>query len=199
MKKNYFSLFLVMTVLSCKQTNPSTTSDEIIDCAKLIEIDGKWLLNHKPYTGNCESYEHGKLQSYAEFKNGHVHGTMIYYFPNGQENEIVQWTEGIANGSVKYFYENGQLAEEGQVIQNSKEGIWKSYHPNGNPKALENWKNNVIQDSVFSYFANGNLHSKGIFIDGKEHGRWIMYDSISGKIDGYLLYENGKPIAVEKY
>ncbi len=198
MKKQYLGILVILVFFSCIPKNKAQSENGTTDCNDLVEISGKWLLNNKPYTGNCENYENGILRSYAEFQNGLVHGEMKYYFANGKVEEIVEWEKGKANGKVKYFYQNGQLSEEGQVTDNSKEGTWKSYHANGKLKNHENWKNNQMQDSVFSYFANGNLHSKGIFINGKEDGRWIMYDSISGKIDGYLIYKNGEPIKAEK-
>ncbi|MCF6295659.1 MAG: toxin-antitoxin system YwqK family antitoxin [Flavobacteriaceae bacterium] len=197
--KNLYLIITLTLFISCKQEKKVTLQKDVVDCNNLAQNNtGTWLLDDKPYTGICESYENGIIQSYAEFKDGLINGKMKYFFPNGKVEEEVEWTNGIANGKVKYFYENGQLAEEGQVTNESKEGTWKSYYPNGHLKNLENWKNNQMQDSVFSYFENGNLHSKGVFVNGKEDGRWVMYDSISGKIDGYLYYENGKAVKAEK-
>lgn len=169
--------------------------ERFIDCNDLFQNnDGIWLYNNHPYTGACESYENGVIQTYSEFTNG----KMKYFFPNGQIEEELEWVNGVVNGTVKYFHSNGQLSEEGQVIKDSKEGVWKSYYANVQLKNLENWKNGQMNDSTYSYFKNGNMHSKGIFINGKENGRWIMYDSISGEIDGYLFYKNGIPIKAEK-
>ncbi len=194
-----FLFFTLMLFISCKQEKKVVPNEGVVDCNDLFQNNnGTWSLNDKPYTGICESYENGVIQSYSEFKDGLINGKMKYFFPNGQVEEEVEWNNGIANGTVKYYYENGQLAEEGQVSNESKEGIWKSYYPNGKPKNLENWKNNMLQDSVFSYFGNGKLQSEGTFINGKEDGRWVMYDSISGKIDGYLYYENGEAVKAEK-
>ena len=197
--KNIIFIIAFIVFVSCKQEKKVIMAEAVIDCNDLLQNnEGTWLLNNTPYTGICESYENGIIQSYSEFKNGLINGKMKYFFPNGQVEEEVEWRNGIANGTVKYFYENGQLAEHGQVVNESKEGIWKVYHPNGQLKSLENWKNGQMQDSAFSYFENGNMHSKGVFVSGKEDGRWVMYDSINGEIDGYLYYENGQAIRVEQ-
>ncbi|SNR79769.1 MORN repeat variant [Maribacter sedimenticola] len=197
--KNLIFIISILLFIACKEEKKVKLAEGVVDCNDLFQNnEGTWFLNNQPYTGTCESYENGVIQSYSEFKDGLVNGKMKYFFPNGQVEEEVEWTNGLANGKVKYYHENGQVAELGQVENESKEGIWKVYYPNGQLKNLENWKNGQLQDSVYSYFENGNMHSKGIFVNGKEDGRWVMFDSISGDVDGYLYYENGEAIRAEK-
>jgi antitoxin component YwqK of YwqJK toxin-antitoxin module len=179
--------FLLILLFSCAQENKN------IGCEKLYESKNLWLLNNIPYTGICENHENGILEYYSEFEGGLMKRTTQVY-PNGQPEEIVEWNNGKPNGQVKYFHKNGQISLEGQLVNDSKEGIWKTYYQSGQLESVENWKENQMQDSVFGYFENGNLEIIGFFLNDKQDGRWIMYDSANGEVDGYLYYNNGKVI-----
>lgn len=115
--KNLIYIILILLFIACKGEKKAKLEERFIDCNDLFQNnDGIWLYNNHPYTGACESYENGVIQTYSEFTNG----KMKYFFPNGQIEEELEWVNGVVNGTVKYFHSNGQLSEEGQVIKDSK-------------------------------------------------------------------------------
>lgn len=187
----------------------------------LLDDSGSWQLNNENYTGICRTYfSDSIIESESQFDNGKINGHLISYYPNGVIEEDSEWKNGKRTGTtlnyyesseisikttgvsenkgkmtgyINYFYKSGVLSEEGQVIDDSKEGVWKVYHENGKLMSYENWKNNAMIDSSFGYFSNGNLKMKGFWVDGIQEGKWMFYDSISGEFDGYLIYLNGIP------
>ena len=210
-------LLLLLIFSSCDTPQSSCECD-----ALTINNQKIWVLNNEPFSGKCYSnYSDGTLESEAEFLNGRIHGHMLSYYPNGNLEEDSKWVNGVIsdstisyfktgevysiaknrnpeseniNGYIYYYYKSGKLSEEGLVVENNKEGTWKVYYDNGQLMTLEKWENNLQMDSSFAYFKDGNIKSKGLFINGLHSGKWTFYDSLSGKIDGYLLYENGKAI-----
>jgi len=101
-------------------------------------------------------------------------------------NFVIQLIKGTKQGKPTSL--------EGHLVNDSKEGIWKTYYQSGQLESVENWKENQVQDSVFGYFENGNLEIIGFFLNDKQEGRWIIYDGANGEVDGYLYYNNGKVI-----
>lgn len=190
-----FSVSMVFVFSGCKNSLPSADSETICNCEELIDTNGEWQKDDKAFTGKCKSYfPDGNIESEADFISGKIHGHLISYYPNGNVMEDVEYKNSIVSGQMKYYHENGQVSEEGEAINGSKEGGWKVYYENGQLMAFESWKNNLMVDSSIGYFRNGNLQIEGFWVNGKEEGKWTFYDSITGNIDGYLIFENGELI-----
>jgi antitoxin component YwqK of YwqJK toxin-antitoxin module len=195
--KQLFIIAICLIISNCgSQIGENKYSEGVCDCNELfLSPDGIWRLNDTPYSGKCIAYhQNGNKESESEFMEGKMNGYTISYYRNGNIEESVEWKSGIASGKVKYYYETGQITEEGQVVNESKEGIWKAYYSNGQIESIENYKNNVLTDSFIGYYMNGNIEMIGFWENGVQDGKWTFYDSISGKVEGYLIYENGKPI-----
>ncbi len=211
-------LIIISTFLSILSS--CRTIDDSCDCNELVMNDQElWTLDEKPYTGKCISYyQNGVKESEADFKKGQVNGHMLSFYSNGNLEEDSKWingkmidtvvnyyetgqlsvltvevdvTNGKNSGYARYFYKSGILSEEGRIKDNKKEGVWKVYHENGKLMSFENWKNDLQVDSSYGYYENGQLQMKGNFLEGKFEGKWTFYDSLTGEISGYLLYEDG--------
>jgi antitoxin component YwqK of YwqJK toxin-antitoxin module len=103
---------------------------------------------------------------------------------------MIEYQIETPHGKFEYYYMSGGLWEEGYIKHGKKEGEWRVYYENGMLMTIENWKDNVMNDSAFGYFGSGQLQMVGFYINGKMDGRWEFYDSISGNLDGYLIYQN---------
>jgi len=220
--KQLLTFIICLIVSGCgSQYENDKYPDGTCDCEKLTGPVGGWKMNNQLYTGKCVTYyENGNKESEADFLDGKIHGHMISYYPNGNIEEDSEWINGEAagvtlnylesgklstkttsvnsidgnhSGYIKYYFESGQLSEEGQVIDDLKEGVWKVYYENGQLMSFENWRNNVMVDSSIGYFMDGTLQMNGYWNNGIPDGKWTFYDSITGKVDGYLIYENGQP------
>ena len=69
---------------------------------------------------------------------------MIYYYDNGELNQIQFYESDIPTGEWKYYYQNGQLLSVGNFEAGLKTGQWKQYYKNGKPYKIELWNANKL-------------------------------------------------------
>lgn len=210
LNSNTLFIFFIILLISCgseKNSKTNTLQDtlnnneklieysNICDCLELMETENGWTYRDSLYTGHCISYyKNGNKQSEADFDSGKIAGVFKTYYENGSPEEIITYKNGEPDGEVVRYYQNKMIKEKGLVVENKKEGKWEVYYENGLLMLIENYKSNKLEDSTFSYFKNGNIEYKGKYMNGLAEGKWTFYDSISGKIDGYLIYKNDKPV-----
>ena len=191
----YFAFILTLLILtSCLQKSSDISK---CDCEELTLVENlnTWMLNNKPYTGDCETfYNNGVRESFSTFKNGKIHGTLISYYKNGKIEESVEYINSMPHGKVVYYFQNGDTSEFGVVENDKKNGEWIGYYENGNLMYKHNWQNDLLKDSAFDYFEDGTVKMKGFFVQGKADGIWSFYDSLTGKIDGFIEYQNDSVI-----
>jgi membrane associated rhomboid family serine protease/antitoxin component YwqK of YwqJK toxin-antitoxin module len=100
---------------------------------------GKWEEFHK----------NGKLQRETDFKD-RVFIRNVY-----DTAGIPQVVNG--NGTEISYHSNGIVAEQGEIRDGRKEGIWKGYHPNGKPYFEEYYRDNQLVKGM-SIDASGARH-----------------------------------------
>lgn len=96
----------------------------------------------------------------------------------------------IKHGNFIYYYENGQKSNEGEFINNNKDGEWKYWYENGELSSIEFFKNGILLSSE-GYFENGQKKYSGQFNHGLRNGQWT-YWGLNGKIAATGEYKNGK-------
>lgn len=207
LRRSVFCFLISLISLSCGKnqkslnhipvddTLPSPTNQQsTCNCHDLTDSSETWYLKDSAYTGHCVSkFDNGNKESEADFSDGKMNGIYRTYFPNGNLNEEIEYKNGIPDGTVKYYYENGKLSEAGLVKENKKEGTWKVFYEDGNIMIVENYHENYLTDSTYSYYPDGRMEMKGYYEKGLAQGKWTFYDSLSGKVDGYLVYKDNKP------
>lgn len=106
----------------------------------------------------------------------------------------VRNTEGKFKG-----YEEGQLVEEGEYVNNKKNGVWTKYYPNGQKKQELTFANNVANGYARIYYRNGQLQEEGMWQQNKWSGQYKYYNE-----NGNLKYDwnynsAGKREGLQKY
>lgn len=101
--------------------------------------------------------------------------------------------------SVEGGYKNDQIVEEGNYIDNKREGIWKKYYPTGVLKSEITYFNNYPKGAYKVYYPNGQLEEESIWMYNKNKGSFRRYHE-NGKIaQEFNFGENGKRNGVQKY
>mgnify|MGYP002857941384 CR=1 FL=1 len=134
MKFNYFSVFLLLTLVSCGQS----TTDEIYNENNTRVINGiVYDIKEKPINGIYKTYypdgnvrmevssrnglpngegkfydEDGILCYTVSFSQGQLDGTLYNYYTNGQIHNELNYRAGVMHGTQKIFTDQGELITE---------------------------------------------------------------------------------------
>ena len=109
-------------------------------------------------------------------------------------------------------FQSSTQSQEGEIVNNKKQGEWKVYYQNGNLKTIENFKNDTLNGSYISYHSNGKIRSRSVYKMGIQVDSVFMYHSNgrinlaewkdkNGKGQGTfkIYHENGQLSQVAKY
>lgn len=141
------------------------------------------------------------------------------HFAFGQKFEIFKGdtinkedASGMKNGHWMIFnktkklpdYTDDQLVEEGDYVNNKKDGIWIQYYNSGKKKNEITYSGGKPTGYAKFYYKSGIVSEEGNWINGKWDGNYkyyyesgqIAYDwqFVNGKREGHQLYyyENGR-------
>jgi antitoxin component YwqK of YwqJK toxin-antitoxin module len=95
-------------------------------------------------------------------------------------------------------YTDDQLVEEGQYINNRKEGIWKAYHNNGKLKSEITYVSGRPNGFSKFYYKSGLPNEEGTWVNGKWDGNYKFYYE-NGQLSYDWNYVNGKREGVQLY
>ena len=114
----------------------------------------------------------------AEFKNRHLHQTIIYQ-------------NGKPDGEIKVFTSNGALSGSYSILEGKKTGSEWEYYPSMGkelrPKLMITWSEDQIQGMVKTWYENGTLESQKEMTGNKKHGLSFAY------------YQTGDLMLMEEY
>ena len=81
-------------------------------------------------------------------------------------------------GSIyeKEYYEDGNPLKEGPIVNDKRDGRWKSYYRDGTLWSEGDYANGVREGLTKSYFPNGKLRYEGNFTNGVKSGQWNFYN-----------------------
>lgn len=182
-------------------------------------VDGKEVGTHKTY------YSNGQLYQTTVFdETGKENGTSVYYDSEGRKYEEIILKKGnieemilynskgevvektTRNGkkmSYKSHYSDGSVSNEGLLLNDQKNGIWKTYDQYGNVKFVEKFVNDVNTDTLYAYHPNGKNYYSYVYKDGLLNGLYLEYDIFGNLIkestykedelsnDSYIYYKDG--------
>jgi len=76
----------------------------------MVEKDSVLYLKGKPFTGTAFStYDNGKLQHAAIYKDGWKHGAMYVWYPDGKPQLLSNYRNGHLDGRFKGWYQFGAV------------------------------------------------------------------------------------------
>lgn len=155
----------------------------------------------------------GELEQKGNYKNNLPSGEWVWYFKNreikrqeyyrkgredgesieyDEQNRIVNsgnYVDGLRTGS--WFLTTGDYEEEGEYIDDEKNGKWKSIYKSNEQIYFEGeYSLGVPIKKHVYYFPNGLKKAEGKHQGGERHGDWKFYKE-DGTIRLVIRYTNG--------
>jgi len=96
-------------------------------------------------------------------------------------------------------YNEGQLVEEGDYVNNKKNGVWTKYYPEGTKKHELTFVNNVANGYAKIYYRNGNLQEEGMWQQNKWAGQYKYYNENGNVKYDWNYNSSGKREGQQKY
>ena len=131
-----------------------------IKAQDLTEMGGYyWTEEGEIYSGiHKEFFEDGTLKSSYSILNGELHGTVAFYYPNGNLEERGNYRSGNKDGVWEQWNQDGTKTGEAFYKKGNKDGIWSV------------WDDNGIQRYRMAYSKN------------KKVDVWKMWDECGGRV-----------------
>lgn len=73
-------------------------------------------------------------------------------------------------------YDSGQLKIEGKMVNDQRQGLWKSYYPDGKKWSETTFDKGVKSGNTTTYFENGMMRYNGQYKNDQKVGVWNLYN-----------------------
>ena len=154
-----------------------------------------------------------EVPSSADAKDPDKQPETLYKSPrNRQRYKIFSDGSKKKDGKYEEWYPNGQKLQDGEYVDDVRQGPWKLWHENGKPCKTENYLNGKLEGTWKTFSDRGLLEMVVSYQDGVRNGRWITYGSDgktptrqeeykAGAIDGEWIYyfPDGKVFRIEHF
>lgn len=101
--------------------------------------------------------------------------------------------------SDKPDYPANITVEEGEYVNNKKEGSWKHYWPNGNMKTEIVYHHNRPNGAYKVFYENGQLEEEGIWERSKNIGEFRRFYENGKPQQEFYFADSGKRNGIQKY
>lgn len=168
--------------------------------------NGTWVSYHSgmdaPLVNQMDSYINGRKNgaSFETDRSGYIvkqetylndtlDGISIIYYNGSHAKSEAIYRHGKLNGKRKlYNQENFKVQEEGDFINNQRDGLARWFYNDGTTVSIEyNYKNGMLEGKMKAFFRNGNTNAEGTYKNNELEGDYFEY------------YEDGKPKNIGKY
>jgi len=109
------------------------------------------------------------------------------------------WWKVINQDGKFKGYAEGAVVEEGEYINNKKNGVWTKYYPEGTKKHELTFTNNVANGYAKIYYRNGNLQEEGMWQQNKWAGQYKYYNENGNMKYDWNYNSAGKREGQQKY
>jgi len=165
-------------------------------------------------TGDWKYYfENGKLEQTGKFENNLVTGKWMWYYSNGIvlreeyyrkgkldghyiENDSLgkvvlegDYGDGLKQG--KWFRFINDHKEEGEYIDDERNGLWTFTHTNGKKMFEGKFELGVAVEKHEYFYSNGKPEMTGTYKGGELDGDWMYFDE-DGNYINTVNYQAGK-------
>ncbi|UTW63840.1 hypothetical protein KFE98_06785 [bacterium SCSIO 12741] len=156
----------------------------------------------------------GSLASRVDMLGGKTHGKVTYFF-NEQKTSEGYYTRGNRTGTWKsynifkkkqkleketHYFSNdsafiieyhgdGRARSEGTVVNNKKEGIWRTYDLYDELRSVVHYKNGLKHGNFTDYNPGGYINVKGGYYHNIKVGTWNYYNDF-GRVGYKEVYTN---------
>jgi antitoxin component YwqK of YwqJK toxin-antitoxin module len=146
MKILFSFLFMIMTVISCRENaKPENTKDDpkgfrepVSNVSQgdtlydeeypNVKIEDPKIISDGEYS---QFYKSGKIKAKGFYKDGQRDGHWIVFFESGNPWSEANYKEGKKEGHAVVYYSNGKKRYEGDYKNDERTGKWKFYDVNG--------------------------------------------------------------------
>ena len=163
-------------------------------------------------------FENGKVEQTGKFDNNLIIGKWLWYYPSGvvlreeyyrkgkldghyTENDSLgnvvlegDYADGLKQG--KWFRFINDHKEEGEYIDDERNGLWLFTHSNGNKMFEGKFELGVPVGKHEHYYSNGKLEMRGAYEGGELDGDWMYFDE-NGIYINTITYQSGKLYKVD--
>lgn len=179
-------LFVTYAIIGFGQVN---IKDVICDC---------YFLDVSSKEKQCIETYKNHIFSIRMYKDTLAHGTSTWFWKDGSIKYIIQYSNGLINGDVKYFRDK-KLIDSSFYKNDTLNGIYESYYYINEKRMLEKhfeFNNKGKRDGNFYYTLNGNSITGNFEMD-KPYG--IFKYNYKG--DKYAIeeFKNGDIISSRKF
>jgi antitoxin component YwqK of YwqJK toxin-antitoxin module len=222
MKKLLFLLVIINPMFLIAQENfdNEVWSDSIVKNQKTYWKNGN-IKTQNMKTMNKEIrrvqyYDSGNIFLEVLVKQNYINDTITTLDPvtgksyktaphTGRYN-VTQGYVDTPYGYYREFFDNGEMMKEGQLLEDTKIGEWKTYYENGKIATIENYDDRGLKVGKYlEFYENGLSKIEGYYsivydtlravdpntgqiivivvTDSKEDGTWIYYDSLGVMVD----------------
>ena len=184
----------------------------------------RWWHSNGHRAGQC-SYEHGildgpcvhwypeesKRELQALYKTGKKDGVEITWYRNGQEKELVRYSDGDKNGESVGWYESGEKASSHNWEDGELNGAAREWHRNGKLKSSIDYEHGKPIGDEVHWYESGDKSSETKWKNGLREGvdtRWYdggqkMVETAysKGQVEGMSTrwHVNGDKVSEEIY
>lgn len=96
-------------------------------------------------------------------------------------------------------FKKDQVVEEGQYVDNKRNGIWMKYYPTGVVRSEINYENNQPRGAYRIFYDNGNLEEEGDWQGNRNVGVFMRYHPNGNKAQEFTFNDFGKRDGVQQY
>jgi len=163
-------------------------------------------------------FENGKLEQLGKYDNNLISGKWLWYYSNGVllreeyyrkgkldghyiENDSLgkvvlegDYADGLKQG--KWFRCINDHKEEGEYVDDERNGIWIFTHSNGNKMFEGTFELGVAVGKHEFFYSNGKPEMKGTYGAGELDGDWMYFDE-DGNYINTVTYLGGKLYKVD--
>lgn len=105
-----------------------------------------------------EYYENGTVKTEAEINgDDKLNGKFIAYYPDGQIEAQMNYTEGKIDGIYKTYYKDGTIRNLYHYKKGQKDGVFKIFYPNGDLKIIGRYYKDEPDSLGYEYFDDGEI------------------------------------------
>jgi len=175
-----------------------TVSQNTYKSSKTTEKYGRLVLksSKKPITGAVyDSYPNGNKKSAATYTDGILDGSDKYWFENGNLASETIYVNGKLHGTQKKWNESGILIQEMNFENGNLEGVNKEWHSNGKLKKEENFTKNIKNGIQREWNFEGQIIYEDNYSNGLLNGECKDWYE-NGQLKGVATFENDEIIGL---
>lgn len=101
--------------------------------------------------------------------------------------------------SIEEGYKKGTIVEEGEYIDNKRQGLWMKYYPTGSLKSEITYELNKPKGYYAIYFPNGEMEETGFWKENKNVGNFQRFYENGQLAQDFYFTKEGKRDGIQNY